>query len=69
MEAAITKAEDFLGLSKFAAQAKAENRNMIFRLIKVDDKEFFAYPSETDIRTDRVCCELEGGKVVKAVLQ
>ena len=58
---------DFLGKTKKSAQDFAEARYMIFRLIKVDGESFFPYPD--DSRADRVCVELEGGKVVKAVIQ
>jgi len=58
---------DFLGLSKKSAQDRAENMNLIFRLIKVDGEDFFAYPE--DIRHDRLCVEIENGKVVKASFQ
>lgn len=61
------KAEDYLGLPKKAAQNKAEAGNLIFRLIRVDDKPFFDYPE--DKRDDRVCVEVEAGKVVKVTFQ
>lgn len=61
------KAEDFLGLTKKSAMEKAESKNLIFRLIRINEKSFFSYPS--DVRADRVCVELENGAVVKAVFQ
>lgn len=60
------KPEDFIGLSKKAAQDKAEAKNMIFRLISVDGDPFFSFP--TDKRDDRVCIEITGGKVTKATI-
>lgn len=57
------KQEDFIGLTKKMAQDKAEGRNMIFRLIRVDKNNFFDYPK--DERTDRVCIEIDDAKVTK----
>jgi len=57
----------FIGLSKKRAQDVAEAKNMIFRLIKSDGEDFLSYPE--DVRNDRICIELEGGKVVKASIQ
>lgn len=59
-------ADMFLGMTKKGSQDKAEAMNLIFRLIRVDDRAIQSYPS--DQRTDRLCVELEGGKVVKAVI-
>ena len=59
--------ESFVGLPKKDAQNLAEMHNLIFRLIRVDNKNMFSYPE--DIRDDRVCVELDKGKVTKAVLQ
>jgi hypothetical protein len=61
------KAEDFLGLSKKTAQDLAEKKSFIFRLISVDGEPFFSYPE--DVRTDRVCVEIENGQIVKATVQ
>jgi len=61
------KAEDFIKLSKKQAQDLCENKNMLFRLISIDGESFFAWPE--DKRDDRVCCEIENGKVVKAIIQ
>lgn len=61
------KTEDYIGLTKKAAQNRAEERNLIFRLIRVDEKAMFDYPE--DKRDDRVCVEVEGGKVVKVTFQ
>ena len=61
------KPEDFLGLTKKAAQDKAEAKNLIFRLIRIDADPFFAYPDETDVCTTRICVEIDNGKVSKAV--
>ena len=61
------KSTDFLGLSKKSAQDLCENKNMLFRLLSIDGEPFFAWPE--DKRDDRVCCEIENGKVVKAIIQ
>ena len=60
-------ADAFLGLSKRRAQDVAEAKNMIFRLIRIDDQQFMAYPEETLL--DRVCIEIDDGKVTKATIQ
>jgi len=57
----------YLGLTKKSAQNKAEQQNLIFRLIRVDTEDFLSYPD--DKRTDRVCCEIDDGKVSKASIQ
>lgn len=57
----------FVGMEKRQAQNKAEQENMIFRLIRVDDKNFFAYPEDT--RTDRLCVEIDKGCVSKATIK
>ena len=57
----------FIGKSKKSAQDLAEKNNMIFRLISSDGQQFFPYPN--DNRSDRICVELENGKVVKASIQ
>jgi hypothetical protein len=59
--------EKFIGLSKKEAQNLAELENLIFRLIRVDDKNLFSYPE--DPREDRVCVEIDKGSVTKAVIQ
>lgn len=58
---------DFIGLSKKGAQDKADKNNLIFRLISVDGKPMFSYP--TDTRTDRICIEMNNGEVTGAKLQ
>jgi hypothetical protein len=58
--------EQFINLSKKQAQDLAEKRNMIFRLIRIDEEKYYDYPE--DKRDDRICVELEGGKVVVAKL-
>jgi len=63
----MAKATDFIGLSKKSAQDLAEKRSLIFRLIRVDEEDFFSYPE--DHMTDRVCVEIDKGKVTKAVLR
>jgi hypothetical protein len=61
------EASNFIGLSKTSAQNLCEAQSFIFRLISVDGEAFFAYPD--DARTDRVCIEIEKGKVSKASIQ
>ena len=63
------KAEDYLGLTKKSCQDKAEGKNIIFRLISKDGEPFFSYPDDSDIRTDRICVELENGLVVKVTVK
>jgi hypothetical protein len=60
-------ANDFLGKTKKGAQDYAESKNMIFRLIRIDSENFMSYPEET--LTDRVCIEIDKGKVTKATIQ
>lgn len=57
----------FLGLTKKSAQNLAENMNLIFRLIKINGKDYFPYPE--DQRDDRLCVEIENDVVIKAILQ
>jgi hypothetical protein len=61
------KVEKFLGLTKKQAQDLSEKLNLIFRLIKSDNKDFFSYPE--DKREDRICVELVDGLVSKASIQ
>lgn len=61
------KSEDFLGLTKKGAMEKAETKNLIFRLIRINETNYFSYPADT--RTDRVCVELDDGKVSKVSFQ
>ncbi len=63
----MTEAKEFIGMSKFGAQALAESRNMIFRLLSVDGEEYFKFPE--DKRDDRVCVDIVDSRIVKAVLQ
>jgi hypothetical protein len=56
----------FLGKSKKSAQDLAERNNLIFRLIRIDTENYLPYPD--DKREDRICVELENGKVIKAIL-
>ena len=60
-------ADDFIGLSKKKAQDVAEYNSLIFRLVKVDGEEMLGYP--TDTNSERICVEIENGKVVKASIQ
>lgn len=59
--------DKFIGLGKKDAQNLAEAYNMIFRIIRVDDKDMFSYPE--DNRDDRICIEIDQGKVSKATVQ
>lgn len=61
------KESDFIGLTKKGAQNLAEARNLIFRLIRIDETNFFPYPEEKF--NERVCVEIENGKVTKASFQ
>jgi hypothetical protein len=59
--------EQFLGLGKKDAQNLADRMNLIFRLIRIGEKEFFTYP-EGEGRGDVVCIEMDNLKVTKAVI-
>ena len=61
-------ASDFLGLSKRSAQDKAEQLNLIFRLVSVDGVDYLGLPTD-DVRTDRICVVLFGGVVTQATIQ
>lgn len=61
--------ETYIGLGKKSAQDLAEKDNYIFHLIRVDDRNFFDYPSDEDGRGDKICIEIEKGKVVSAILK
>lgn len=63
----MTTADRYLGLTKKGAQNKAEEENLIFRLIRIDNENFLGYPEE--VYDGRVCVEIENGKVVKATFQ
>jgi len=60
-------AEKFIGLTKKSAQNLADQHNLIFRLIRIDEKPFQSYPD--DNRDDRICVEIEKSEIVKAVIQ
>lgn len=60
-------AEKYLDLTKRSAQNLSEQENLIFRLIRIDQESFLDYPE--DVRSDRICIEIDNGKVTKAVLQ
>lgn len=55
------KAENFLSLSKREAQHKAEAAGLIFRLIRIDDCNYFSYPD--DVNEQRLCVEIDKGVV------
>lgn len=61
-------ADQYLGLSKKKGQDKAENNNLIFRLIRKDQESFLDYPTDGS-RTDRICVEIDSGEITKAVIQ
>jgi hypothetical protein len=56
-----------IGMGKRQSQNKAESMNLIYRLIRVDGETIQSYPD--DVRDDRVCVEIDGGKVTKATIQ
>lgn len=56
--------DKFIGLTKKQAQNKAEAMNLIFRLIRIDQEKYFEYPE--DVRTDRICIEIDNTFVTKA---
>ncbi len=60
-------ADKYLGMTKKGAQGAAESANLIFRLIRVDGEDFLSYPE--DKRDDRLCVEIDNGKVTKATIQ
>ena len=62
-------AQDFITLPKKDAQSLAEQLNLIFRLVRVDDRVLFGYPTEDDKREDRICVEIENNRVVSASIQ
>ena len=62
-----TVAQEFIGRSKHTAHSLAEFKSLVFRLVSVDGEVFLGYPSDT--RTDRVCCEIEKGVIVRANVQ
>lgn len=57
----------FIGLGKRSSQNLAEAESLAYRLIRVDAESFLPYPE--DIRTDRVCIEIDNLKVSKAKIQ
>lgn len=61
-----TDVSKYLNLPKKDAQNLAERQNLIFRLISIDGEPYFAYPE--DKRDDRICVEIENGKVTKATI-
>lgn len=63
----MAKAEDYIGLTKRGAQDKAEKDSFVFRLIRIGKEDFLPYPD--DDRTDRVCVEIDDGKVSKATIK
>ena len=60
-------AEKFIGLTKKDAQNKADMCNLIFRLIRIDEKSFQSYPE--DDRDDRICVEIDKQEITKAIIK
>lgn len=56
-----------IGMGKRQSQNKVEAMNLIYRLIRVDGETIQSYPE--DVRDDRVCVEIDNGKVTKATVQ
>lgn len=66
------EASKFIGLTKKSSQDLAEKHNVIFRLIRIDNNNYFEYPTENDDRSsimDRICIEIDQGKVTVAKYQ
>jgi hypothetical protein len=63
----MANANQYLGLTKKSAQNLSESQNLIFRLVSIDGEDFLRYPD--DQRTDRICVEINDGKVTKATIQ
>lgn len=63
----MTDASSFLGMGKRESQNHSEKLNLIYRLIRVDDRQMQSYPSDT--RQDRVCIEIDDNKVTKAEIK
>lgn len=64
----MANADQYLRMTKRAAQNKAESDSLIFRLISVGKEQFLPYPD--DKREDRICIEIdEGGLISKATIQ
>ena len=40
-------ATNFIGLNKSSAQKLADSKNLIFRMIRVDDRNMFGYPEDS----------------------
>lgn len=55
---------EFLGRSKKSVQDLAERHGMVFRFIRVDSEDSFDYPNE--YRKDRICVEIDAGRVTEA---
>lgn len=65
----MVKAEDYINKTKKRAQDLSEKQNLIFRLIRIDNEQFLPYPSVDDVRTDRICVEIDNTLVSKATIQ
>ena len=62
----------FLNKTKKSSQDLAEKHSIIYRLIRINNENFMSYPDSSDDRSkmmDRVCIEIDNGKVTKAVFQ
>lgn len=60
-------AAQFIEKSKKGAQDLAERKGLLFRHIRTDQNNLMSYPE--DVRTDRICIEIDNGKVTKATIQ
>lgn len=60
--------QKFIGMGKRESQNYADSLNFVYRLCRVDGEQFFSYPAEEEKRNDRICIEIENGKVVKATV-
>lgn len=60
-------ASKYIGLPKKAAQNQADRDNLMYFLIRIDDKDYFPYPD--DDRDDRLCVEIENRVIVKATIR
>ena len=59
-------AKKYLGLTKKRAQDLAEADNLIFRLIRIDERNFFGYPDY--FNGQNLCIEIEKSVVVKSTI-
>jgi hypothetical protein len=55
-----------VGMSKKEAQNFAEMNNLIFRLMTIDNEKYLESP--VDQRDDRLCVDIEKGRVTRALI-